>query len=148
MILKGTKQLRNFKKGINLYIPQRRIISAVPGIGSDNPANAAEPDATASLLIDGPFYNTEGNSASGFIGGQSWRTMARAPTFNGKPSYYYGAELVNWTGSLWQYSGSRVFSTSSSDVAYPWLATAWTNNYSVAKVIPGYAKPSMYPAVP
>jgi hypothetical protein len=122
---------------------------AIPtGIGSDNPANAAQADATASLLIDGPFYNTEGNSASGFIGGQSWRTMAVTTTINGRPSYYYGAELVSWTGSQWQYQGSRVFSTSSSNVAYPWLATAWTNNYSVAKVIPGYAKPSMYPGVP
>jgi len=125
------------------------ITQAIPtGIGSDNPANAAQADATASLLIDGPFYNTEGNSASGFIGGQSWRTMALTTTVNGKPSYFYGAELVSWTGSQWQYSGSRVFSTSSSNVAYPWLATAWTNNYSVAKVIPGYAKPSMYPGVP
>jgi len=122
---------------------------AIPtGIGSDNPANAAQADATASLLIDGPFYNTEGNSASGFIGGQSWRTMAVTTTINGRPSYYYGAELVSWTGSQWQYQGSRVFSTSSSNVAYPWLATAWTNNYSVAKVIPSYAKPSMYPGVP
>jgi hypothetical protein len=128
------------------YIGENQAIPT--GIGSDNPANAAQADATASLLIDGPFYNTEGNSASGWIGGQSWRTMAVTTTINGRPSYYYGAELVSWTGSQWQYQGSRVFSTSSSNVAYPWLATAWTNNYSVAKVIPGYAKPSMYPGVP
>ena len=31
MIIKGTKQLGSFKKGINLYIPKRRIVSAVPG---------------------------------------------------------------------------------------------------------------------
>ena len=126
------------------------VTQAIPtGIGSDNPANAAEPDATASLLIDGPFYNTVGNPASGFVGGQSWRTMALSITINSRPSYAYGGELVSWTGSQWQYSGaSGVISASLSDVAYPWLATAWTNDYSVAKVIPGYAKPSMYPSVP
>ena len=133
--------------GLGLGLQYQTVIVAT-GLGSDNPANAAQPDATASLLIDGPFYNTEGDSASGFIGGQSWRTMALGTTVNGKPSYTYGAELVSWTGSLWQYSGSRVFSTSSSNTTYPWLATGWTNNYSVAKVIPGYAKPSMYPGVP
>ena len=31
MILEGTKQLRNFKRGINLYVPKKRIVSAVPG---------------------------------------------------------------------------------------------------------------------
>jgi hypothetical protein len=28
MIVKKTKQLRNFKKGINLYVPRKRIVSA------------------------------------------------------------------------------------------------------------------------
>ena len=138
------------KLGLGLSLNYQTIVPVVvpTGLGSDNPANAAQPDATASLLIDGPFYNTEGNSASGFIGGQSWRTMALSITINSRPSYTYGNELVSWTGSLWEYSGARVFSTSSSNVAYPWLATAWTNNYSVAKVVPGYAKPSQYPNVP
>ena len=30
IIVKGTKQLGNFKKGINIYIPKRRIVSAAP----------------------------------------------------------------------------------------------------------------------
>jgi len=30
MIVKKTKQLGNFKKGINLYVPRRRIVSAAP----------------------------------------------------------------------------------------------------------------------
>jgi hypothetical protein len=30
MIVKKTKQLGNFKKGINLYVPTRRIVSAAP----------------------------------------------------------------------------------------------------------------------
>jgi len=30
MIVKKTKQLGNFKKGINLYVPKKRIVSAAP----------------------------------------------------------------------------------------------------------------------
>jgi len=120
------------------------------GIGSDDPANAAEPDATAYVLMDGPFYNNPGNPASGFVGNQSWRKMQPGAAVNGRPSYFYGMELVSWTGSQWQYEspGYRVFSTSSSNVAYPWLATAWTNNYSAAKVTSTYTKLTQYPAVP
>jgi hypothetical protein len=120
------------------------------GIGSDDPANAAEPDATAYVLMDGPFYNSPGNPASGFVGNQSWRKMQPGAAVNGRPSYFYGMELVSWTGSQWQYEspGYRVFSTSSSNVAYPWLATAWTDNYSAAKVTSTYTKLTQYPAVP
>lgn len=133
--------------GLTLLDPSGREFPPT-GIGSDNPANAAEPDATAHLLMDGPFYNTLGDPASGFIGGQSWRNMQPSVAINGRPSYFYGAEVVYWTGSQWQYEGARVFSTSSSNVAYPWLATAWTDSYSATKVIPSYTKPSMYPGVP
>jgi len=123
---------------------------AIPtGIGSDDPANAAEPDATAHVLMEGPFYNTPGNPASNFVGGQSWRNLQPGASMNGRPSYFYGGESVRWSGSQWQYLGaSGVISSSSSDVAYPWLATAWTLSYSATKITPTYAKPSNYPTVP
>jgi hypothetical protein len=125
-------------------------ITAAPEIGSDNPANAAEPDATAYVLIDGPFYNTPGNAGSGFVGGQSWRKMQPGVAVNGRASYSYGNEGVNWTGTQWQYTNTStgVISSSLSDVAYPWLATAWTNGYSAAKVTSTYNKTTNYPAVP
>ena len=148
MIVKSTKQLGNFKRGINLYIPTRRS-SAAPRIGSDNPANEAEPDATAWLLMDGPFYNTVGDPNSGFVGEQSWRKMEPSAPVNGRAAYVFGNEGVNWTGSQWQYTNtsSGVIASSSSDVAFPWLAT-WTNGYSGAKVTSTYDKTTNYPAVP
>jgi len=59
----------------------------IVSIGDDDPANSTEPDATAWVLMDGPFYNTPGNPGSGFIGGQSWRKMAPSAPVNGKTSY-------------------------------------------------------------
>jgi hypothetical protein len=148
MIVKKTKQLANFRRGIKLYIPTRRS-SAAPGIGSDNPANEAEPNATAWVLMDGPFYNTPGNPDSGFVGGQSWRKMEPSAPVNGRAAYIYGDEGVNWTGTQWQYTNttSGVIASSSSDVAFPWLAT-WTNGYSGAKITSTYNKTTNYPAVP
>jgi hypothetical protein len=72
-------------------------------LGSDDPANAAEPDATAHLLMDGPLYNTFGVPSSLFIGGQSWRKLTPAAISNGKQSYTYGDELVSWDGYRWSY---------------------------------------------
>jgi hypothetical protein len=72
-------------------------------LGSDNPANAAEPDATAHLLMDGPLYNTFGVPSSLFIGGQSWRKLTPAAISNGKQSYTYGDERVSWDGYRWSY---------------------------------------------
>lgn len=118
-------------------------------IGEDDPANAAEPDATAWVLMDGPFYNTPGDPNSGFVGGQSWRKMAPSSAVNGKTSYIYGDETVTWTGSEWQYANlyTGVIASSSSNVAYPWLAT-WNNNYTGAKITSTYVKTTNYPAVP
>jgi hypothetical protein len=129
------------------YIGENQAIPT--GIGSDNPANAAEPDATAWVLMDGPFYNTTGNAGSGFIGGQSWRKMQPSAAINGRAAYVYGDEAVNWTGSLWQYTntGRGVITSSSSNVAYPWLAT-WANNYSATKITSTYVKTTNYPTVP
>lgn len=135
--------------GLTLLDPSGREFP-LTGIGSDNPANAAEPDATAWVLMDGPFYNTPGNPASGFIGGQSWRKMEPAAAINGRASYVYGDEGVNWTGTQWQYTntGRGVISSSSSNVAYPWLATGWTGGYSATKITSTYTKSTQYPEVP
>ncbi len=86
-------------------------------IGEDDPANAAEPDATAWVLMDGPFYNTTGDPNSGFVGGQSWRKMAPSADVNGKTSYIYGDETVTWTGP------SRKVST----ICPARRSTKWTN---------------------
>ena len=119
-----------------------------PVIGSDNPANAAESDATAWVLMDGPFYNTPGVPGSGFKGGQSWRKMAPAGTTNGKTDYIYGDERVYWDGSNWLYfnvyTGTICTGTGG---ANPWQAT-WDNQYTAAKITGSYAKTTNYPAVP
>ena len=124
----------------------RAIHDYMPSIGSDNPANAAEPNATAWVLMDGPFGPSEGT----FYGGQSWRKMEPGALVNGKVSYSFGDEGVNWTGSVWRYTntGLGVISTSTSNVTYPWLATTWTNGFSAAKITPLYEKTTNYPAVP
>jgi hypothetical protein len=120
----------------------------VTGIGSDNAANAAEPLGTAWVLMDGPFYNTAGNPATGFQGGQSWRKMAPAATTNGRTDYIYGDERLYWDGAYWQYTNvyKGTLSTGTGG-AYPWLAT-WTNNYTGAKITGSYNKTTNYPAVP
>jgi len=120
-----------------------------PFIGQDNPANAAEPNATAWVLMDGPFYNTPGVPASGFKGGQSWRKMAPSGTTNGKTDYIYGDERVYWDGDDWLYTNvsAGVISMGIGGGEYPWLAT-WTTNYTAAKITGSYVKTTNYPAVP
>lgn len=150
----GTFQARNYDNTTRTPgVYQRYDVSNQPindcEIGDDDPANSTEPDATAWVLMDGPFYNTPGNPGSGFIGGQSWRKMAPSAPVNGKTSYIYGDETVTWTGSEWQYANlyTGVISSSSSNVAYPWLAT-WNNGYTGAKITSTYVKTTNYPAVP
>jgi hypothetical protein len=120
-----------------------------PTIGSDNPANAAEPNATAWVLMDGPFYNTPGNPGSGFVGGQSWRKMA--PTIvngYGKMQYTYGDENVFFNGTNWLYTNTQKGTISTGTGGdWPWLAT-WTTNYTGAKITGSYTKSTNYPAVP
>jgi len=140
--------LQGIKLGLGLSVAYKHV--TIAAIGSDNPANAAEPDATAWVLMDGPFYNTPGNPSSGFVGGQSWRKMQPGALVNGKTSYTYGDETVSWTGSVWQYTntGRGVISSSTADVAYPWLATTWNNGFTAAKITSSYNKTTNYPAVP
>lgn len=150
----GTYQPRNFDNTPRIpELYQRHDVNNQPvnicQLGSDDPANAAEPDATAWVLMDGPFYNIPGDPGSGFIGGQSWRKMSPAAPVNGKTSYIYGDETVTWSGSQWEYSNifSGIISLSTDDVTYPWLAD-WTNSYSAAKITSSYVKTTNYPAVP
>ena len=96
-----------------------------PFIGQDNPANALEPNATAWVLMDGPFYNTPGLPGSGFKGGQSWRKMAPATTTNGKTDYIYGDERVYWDGANWIYTNIFTGTISAGTGGdWPWLSTA------------------------
>jgi hypothetical protein len=119
-----------------------------PFIGQDNPANAAEPNATAWVLMDGPLYNTPGVSASGFKGGQSWRKMAPSTTTNGKTDYIYGDERVYWDGANWLYTNVYAGTISTGTGGnWPWLST-WTTNYTGAKITGSYAKSTNYPAIP
>jgi hypothetical protein len=150
----GTFQARNYNNTTRTPAAyQRYDVNNQPindcEIGEDDPANAAEPDATAWVLMDGPFYNTPGDPNSGFVGGQSWRKMAPSAAVNGKTSYIYGDETVTWTGTEWQYANlyTGVIAASSSDVTYPWLAT-WNNGYTGAKITSTYVKTTNYPAVP
>ena len=119
-----------------------------PFIGQDNPANAAEPNAPAWVLMDGPFYNTPGFPGSGFKGGQSWRKMAPATTTNGKTDYIYGDERVYWNGDNWIYTNIFTGTISvGTGGDWPWLAI-WTDHYTGAKITGSYAKSTNYPAVP
>ena len=122
-----------------------------PFIGMDDPANAAEPEATAWVLMDGPFYNTPGDPGSGFVGGQSWRKMAPigyAPY--GRETYIYGDEKVHFDGT-WRYENTFgagfSIATGGTEGQYPWQAT-WTGSYTGAKITSTYVKTTNYPTVP
>ena len=120
-------------------------------LGGDDPANAAEPDATAWVLMDGPWYNTPGDPSSGFIGGQSWRKMAPigyAPY--GNETYEYGDEVVRYETGVWLYLNSTLgeIARAYSYEGRPWLVTTWNNNFTAAKIIPSYSKMTNYPDVP
>ena len=137
----------------NIVNPKIEFINeviTVPGIGSDDPNNALEPDATAWVLMDGPFYNTPGDPNSGFIGGQSWRKMQPIGYLPyGAETYIYGDEYVRWNGSFWAYGNNTLgdFAISFDAVPYPWLAN-WNNNYTAVKITSTYVKTTNYPAVP
>ena len=132
------------------YDENNQPVNICPQIGSDDPANAAEPDATAWVLMDGPLYNTPGDASSGFVGGQSWRKMAPIAYLPyGRETYNYGDEYVRWNGAYWAYGNNTLgdFTISFDDVVYPWLAT-WSNNFTGAKITSAYVKTTNYPAIP
>jgi len=113
------------------------------GIGTDDPANAAEPEATAWVLMDGPY-----GDEYGFYAGQSWRKMAPGAIVNGKTSYNYVDETVYWDGTNWLYTnvGLGVVSTGTGGNR-PWQA-AWTGSYTGTKITSTYVKTTNYPSVP
>lgn len=114
------------------------------GIGTDDPANAAEPEATAWVLMDGPF-----GDENGFYGGQSWRKMAPIGYFPyGRETYTYGDETVRFDGT-WRYENSTfgLIATGGTEGQYPWQAT-WTGSYKGTKITATYVKTTNYPAVP
>jgi hypothetical protein len=153
----GTYQARNSDNTVRIPAAyQRHDINNVPvdicpTIGGDDPANAAEPDATAWVLMDGPLYNTPGVPSSGFVGGQSWRKMAPLGySPYGKETYSYGDEQVRWNGAYWAYvndTAGRTFATSYDNVQWPWLAT-WSDDFTGAKITSTYVKTTNYPEVP
>ena len=135
---------------INRFLSSISTSETLLGIGSDNPANAAEPDATAWVLMDGPWYNTPGDPGSGFVGGQSWRKMEPIGYFPyGNETYVYGDETVRYETGVWLYINAtlgeiaRAYGTE----PYPWLAT-WNNGFTAAKITSSYVKNTNYPAVP
>lgn len=114
------------------------------GIGTDDPANAAEPNATAWVLMDGPF-----GDGNGFYGGQSWRKMAPIGYFPyGRETYTYGDEVVRFDGT-WRYENSTfgLIATGGTEGQWPWQAT-WTGSYKGTKITATYVKTTNYPAVP
>lgn len=131
---------------IDPHFSEEKYMETV-NLGSDNPANAMEPNSTACLLMDGPLYVVAGNSNSGFLGGQSWRKLIPAGYMpHGKETYSYGDELVLWNGSYWSYfnvASSRIFAVSYDDVQWPWQAS-WTNDFAGGKVISTYVKTGNY----
>lgn len=138
-------------KGLRIAGPLRigQPIAPVPEIGSDDPANAAEPNVTAWVLMDGPFYNTPGDPGSGFVGGQSWRKMTPIGLDGyGKMQYQYGNEDVLWDGTNWLYTNTSLGTISTGTGGdWPWQAT-WATNYTGAKITGSYVKSTNYPAVP
>ena len=119
------------------------------GIGTDDPANAAQPNATAWVLMDGPFYNTPGVPGSGFVGGQSWRKMTPIGYFPyGRETYTYGDETVRFDGT-WLYENTTLglIATGGTEGQWPWQA-AWTDSYKGTKITSTYVKTTNYPAVP
>ena len=140
----GMQLLGRYKMTSEAKFNNTGISVEPPHIGQDDPLNAAEPNSTAWVLMDGPY-----GDGYGFYGGLSWRKMQPATITNGKTDYIYGDERVYWDGFQWIYfntMGLGIISTGRGGI-YPWLAT-WTGNYSGAKIYSTYAKSTNYPAVP
>jgi hypothetical protein len=130
-----------------LFSPGVSLVQGRPwtGIGIDDPANAAEPEATAWVLMDGPF-----GDENGFYGGQSWRKMAPigyAPY--GRETYQYVDEVVRFDGTVWLYENATIglVATGGNQGQWPWQAT-WTGSYKGTKITAAYVKTTNYPAVP
>jgi hypothetical protein len=114
-----------------------------PVLGMDDPANIAEPEATAWVLMDGPY-----GDEYGFYAGQSWRKLAPIGYLPyGRETYTYGSETVRFDGTWLYESAVGLIATGGTEGQYPWQAT-WTGSYTAAKITAAYVKTTNYPAVP
>ena len=101
MIVKGTKQLGNFKRGINLYVPKRKTAAAPSGI----------PTATAnSIILQSGDVNWNLNGAN----------------FQRQHDGYFGDYVdwkLLWNGTRWEIVGDNGY------LAYYSLASNQTTNF-------------------
>ena len=135
MIVKGTKQLGNFKKGINLYIPKRKTSAALTTL----------PLSTPNLYFSGlTFYNpyTVYSSIFSQINFDNPYTRYSNEIWRGG-RYAYVQEELNYVGGSWNLrtncdlfdgydsfeSTILVATNSASSSAIP--LTGWVNEASV-----------------
>jgi hypothetical protein len=114
MIVKKTKQLGNFKKGINLYVPKKIIVPAAP---SGLPAAS-----TSSIVVVGAeevisgTYNAQGyedlvavfDAGSFFAGSAPFYSITQAG--ENAPLYFFlgpNASLLNFEGENYYLNGSN-----------------------------------------
>ena len=110
MIVKGTKQLGNFKRGVNLYVPKRKTSAAPSGIpvastASVVVANIASPygdtnQTYTKISVLGEFIQFDGYSIRPFNG-----VCYRSPNY----SFVLVPPNVEmqWSDGDWQNLGSR-----------------------------------------
>lgn len=126
MIVKGTKQLGSFKRGINLYVPRKTQSSG--GITTDG------------LLLYLDANSTVCNDLLSQVLMQGWeigdRTLSPIGYFPyGKNTYQYGDETVRYETGVWIYENStlgeiaRVYSFAD----YPWEAP-WETPFSATRI--------------
>ena len=111
MIVKGTKQLGNFKRGVNLYIPKRRSAAAPSGLSASS---------TGNLRIT---FADQTNGLGTKYSATYW-------------SDYLGdgnENILEWTGTIWRLR--RIESGDTTGIDYPFPAEA-TNDTSTSATIP------------
>jgi len=120
MIVKKTKQLGNFKKGINLYVPTRRRVSAVP---STIPLTAPTIYVSGLSLQDkgsyynGGVYNPYTLQTPGFWGD--------ALNYNGYVAYTTQWELYVYADSGGESTAALVATNTAPSTSLP--TTGWIN---------------------
>lgn len=107
MIVKGTKQLGSFKRGINIYIPKKQIVippapSGIP-VASTNAVNVTISGYGTITFTKGTFTNV-GNVVSGtaYIDNSAWFTLLSPNTII---NFCYGPFNVapnQWRISQWE----------------------------------------------
>jgi len=123
MIVKKTKQLGNFKKGINLYVPKRTIATTT-----------ADTNGFYGKRYVGYFGDTQGNNDN-----VNWFNTA---TLHGDVNQL--TEINNFTNAAenysWQWLGyfkassteNYTFYTNSDDASYLWIGNNATAGFTIA----------------